>query len=128
MGRLDDSPIDKFDLIVGGFILLMVGITYSFAAGPENPGYEPSERCQNWVSAVEANLTRQGANVSCNCEPGDEHRDRLDAPSEVRNVSDLEILSCSVNDRNLIFPVWKVNSSEVMGDNETAVNETRLVE
>lgn len=121
---LDDLPIDKFDLIVGGFIVIMAGMAYSFASGPtDNPAYEPSERCQNWVNAVEANLSAQGGNVSCQCESGDAYRKSLDAPGEVRNVSDLEVLSCSVNDRDLVFPVWKVNSSEVLDENGTRIVE-----
>lgn len=121
---LDDSPIDKFDLIIGGFILIMAGMAYSFASGPaEAPNYEPSERCQTWVEAVEANLSAQAANVSCSCQSGAGYRDRLDAPPEVTNVSELEVLSCQVNERDLVFPVWKVNSSEVLEGNDTRIVE-----
>ncbi|MDY6788966.1 MAG: hypothetical protein SVV03_03295 [Candidatus Nanohaloarchaea archaeon] len=111
-------PIGKADIIIAIFIVGVGGaallMSYGSTGSSDVPGY-----CTEWASAAETNLSRQYGNVSCECKPGEKYKDRIDTPQEVKERADLNFIDCNVGDRDILFPVWRINGSEVK-DNRSA--------
>ncbi|MDY6778869.1 MAG: hypothetical protein SVU32_09460 [Candidatus Nanohaloarchaea archaeon] len=109
--NLDNLPVGQEDIIL---LIFVAGILIAAAAiqtgstGGKTPSF-----CQKWANATENNLSKQYGSVSCRCEDGEKYKKRLDTPKEVKQAANLHVINCKINDRELIFPVWRINKSKV---------------
>ncbi|MCJ7450271.1 MAG: hypothetical protein MUP58_00865 [Candidatus Nanohaloarchaeota archaeon QJJ-9] len=115
--------IERSDIVAFGLIAILVALAVgiSLESQPDKPGY-----CKEWAKGVESNLSQQYESVKCTCKPATDYKDRIDAPEQVKNVSNLFLLDCEIDDQQIIFPIWQVNDTRMnMTGNETArINQT----
>jgi len=113
MVSLDGLPVAREDFI---FVIMVLGIVLGvFLFNSSGNGNVP-QYCKDWAASTQENLSKQYGDVSCNCISGEKYKDRLDTPKKVQDASDLNLLQCDVNGQKILFPVWRVNNSKVMGN------------
>jgi hypothetical protein len=119
--QVEDAALVIFILAVVGVVgASQADIDFQQYLGNSDGGYTPPEYCQEWATAAQENLTGQYRDVSCECKNGEQYQDRIQTPDKVKEKAELTIIKCSVNDQDLLFPVWRVNNSKVLGNNQSA--------